>query len=164
VAFADQSFIDSWMALPQLVIIRDDVTVKDERSETSYRCEIGTFLPLVEAGEAWWKAEVATVGKGRKAQSSLTRISREAAGRFPLPFNRENIALIGNQLAGQPSGWAGLLGNAPRFFPAFRDLAAAHLGRPDCVRFAAVGSLGKTAMGKGGCDRAPGSSLSQPFL
>jgi len=110
VAIADQSFIDSWMALPQLVIIRDDVTVKDEKSETSYRCEIGTFLPLVEAGEAWWTAEVATVGKGRKAQSSLTRIPREAADRFPLAFNRENIALIGNQLAGQPYGWGEMFG------------------------------------------------------
>ena len=110
VAFADQSFIDSWMALPQIVIIRDDVTVKDEGSETSYRSEIGTFLPLFAAGEAWWEAEVATVGKGRKAQSSLTRISREVAGRFPLPFNRENIALIGNQLAGQPYGWGEMFG------------------------------------------------------
>ncbi len=110
VAFADQSFIDSWMALPQIVIIRDDVMVKDEGSETSYRTEIGTFLPLVAAGDAWWEAEVATVGKGRKAQSSLTRISREAAGRFPLPFNRENITLVGNQLAGQPYGWGEMFG------------------------------------------------------
>jgi cell wall-associated NlpC family hydrolase len=110
VAIADQSFIDSWMALPQLVIILDNVTVKDERSETSYRTEIGTFLPLVEAGKAWWEAEVATVGKGRKAERSLTRISREAASRFPLPFNRENITLIGNQLAGQPYGWGEMFG------------------------------------------------------
>ena len=98
------------MALPQLVIIRDDATVKVEKSETSYRSEIGTFLPLVEAGEAWWEAEVATVGKGRKAEISLTRISREVAGRFPLPFNRENITLIGNQLAGQPYGWGEMHG------------------------------------------------------
>jgi hypothetical protein len=110
VAIADQGFIDSWMALPQLVIIRDDATVKVEKSETSYRSEIGTFLPLVEAGEAWWEAEVATVGKGRKAEISLTRISREVAGRFPLPFNRENITLIGNQLAGQPYGWGEMFG------------------------------------------------------
>jgi hypothetical protein len=110
VAIADQGFIDSWMALPQLVIIRDDVTVKDERSGTSYRTEIGTFLPLAEPGEAWWEAEVANVGKGRKAVSSLTRISREEAVRFPLPFNRETISLIGNQLAGQPYGWGEMYG------------------------------------------------------
>jgi len=110
VAFADQSFIDSWMSLPQLVIIRDDVTVNDERNGTSYRSEIGTFLPLADAGETWWEAEVATVGKGRKAVITLTRISHEAAGRFPLPFNRENISLIGNQLAGQPYGWGEMHG------------------------------------------------------
>ena len=110
VAIADQSFIDSWMALPQLVIVRDDATVKDERSGTSYRTGIGTFLPLVGAGEAWWEAEMASAGKGRKAVTSPTRISPEAAGRFPLPFNRENISLIGNQLAGQPYGWGELYG------------------------------------------------------
>jgi hypothetical protein len=110
VAIADQSFIDSWMARPQLVIIRDHVTVKDERIGLSYMTEIGTFLPLVMAGRAWWEAEVATVGIGRKAVRSLTRISREAADKFPLPFNRENISLIGNQLAGQPYGWGEMYG------------------------------------------------------
>ena len=105
VAIADQDFVDSWMALPQLVITRDDFTVKDGIGGANYRAEIGTLLPLVEAGKEWWEVRVATAGKERKALSSVTRIARDAAERFPLAFNRENISIIGNQLAGQPYGW-----------------------------------------------------------
>jgi hypothetical protein len=110
VAIADQSFINSWMALPQLVITRDHVTIKDERSGTSYKTEIGTFLPLARAGDSWWEVEIATVEIGRKAVSSLTRIPRDAAGKFPLLFSRENISIIGDQLAGQPYGWGEMYG------------------------------------------------------
>jgi cell wall-associated NlpC family hydrolase len=110
VAFADQEFIDSWMALPQLVITLDNTKVTDGVGGISYRAGIGTFLPLDGAGDEWWKVKMATAGKGRKAVSSVTRIARNAAERFPLAFNRENISLIGNQLIGQPYGWGEIYG------------------------------------------------------
>jgi len=110
VAIADQKFIDSWVALPQLVIVRDGVTIKDESGGTGYSGAIGTFLPLVGAGAECWEVKVASAGDGRKAVSSVSCISRDAAVRFPLAFNPENISLIGNQLAGQPYGWGEMYG------------------------------------------------------
>jgi hypothetical protein len=110
VVIADQDFIDYWMALPQLVITRDDVTVTDGIGGTNYRAAIGTLLPLEKAGKDWWEVKVATAGKGRKALSSVTRVARDAAGRFPLAFNRENISMIGNQLSGQLYGWGEMYG------------------------------------------------------
>jgi cell wall-associated NlpC family hydrolase len=49
--------------------------------------------------------EVAAAGRNRQAVVGRTRIPRRAGARFPLAFNRENVSLIGDQLAGQPYGW-----------------------------------------------------------
>jgi len=105
VALADRGFIDSWMGRPQLVIIRDYATVADARSGIAHRAKIGTILPLATAGDGWWEAVVAAAGEGRRAVTSVARLPREAAAPFPLAFDGANLALIGNQLLGQPYGW-----------------------------------------------------------
>jgi hypothetical protein len=110
VALADRSFIDSWMALPRLVIIRDYATIIDGRSRTGPPAKIGTILPLVASGDGWWEVAVASAGEGSRAVRGTARLPREAAAPCPLPFSRENIALIGDQLIGQPYGWGEMYG------------------------------------------------------
>ncbi|HYS43771.1 MAG TPA: NlpC/P60 family N-terminal domain-containing protein [Geobacteraceae bacterium] len=110
VALADRNFINAWMKRPQLVIVRDYATVTDSRWGMGYQAKIGTILPLVAAGDGWWEVAVASAVEGRKAVSTLARLPREAAAGCPLVFNRENVALIGNQLLGQPYGWGEMYG------------------------------------------------------
>jgi hypothetical protein len=110
VALADRGFIDSWMERPQVVIIRDYATVADPRSGIAHRAKIGTILPLAAAGDGWWEAVVAVAGEERRAVSSVARLPREAAAPFPLAFDGANLALIGNQLLGQPYGWGEMYG------------------------------------------------------
>jgi cell wall-associated NlpC family hydrolase len=109
-ALADPGFVTARMKLPQLVIVRDYATVNDGKGGTSYGAKIGTILPFVAAGEGWWEVEVAAAGEGRKAVSNVARIPRAVAAPHPLAFNRENVALIGNQLIGQPYGWGEMYG------------------------------------------------------
>ena len=104
VALVDRSFIDSWMARPQLVIVRDYTTVTD-RWGIGHRAKIGTILPLAASGEGWWEVEVASAGEAHRAVTTQARLPHGAAARLPLDFNRENLAMIGNQLMGQPYGW-----------------------------------------------------------
>ncbi len=110
VAFVEQRFIDAWMALPQLVIIRDDVAIKGGPDAASYRAGMGTFMPVKGEGETWWEVETASVGEGRKAMAGVTRISRGEGRRFPISFDQEGVALIGDQLIGQPYGWGEMYG------------------------------------------------------
>ena len=110
VALADQGFIDSWMGRPQVVIIRDYATVADARLGIAHRTKIGTILPLATAGDGWWEAVVASAGEERRAVTSVARLPREAAAPFPLAFDGANLALIGNQLLGQPYGWGEMYG------------------------------------------------------
>jgi NLPC_P60 stabilising domain, N term/SH3 domain (SH3b1 type)/SH3 domain of SH3b2 type/NlpC/P60 family len=110
VALADQGFIDSWMERPQLMIVRDFTPVVDARWGIVHRAKIGTILPLATVGDGWWEAMVASAGEQRRAIGTVTRLPREAAAPFPLAFDRENIAVIGNQLLGQPYGWGEMYG------------------------------------------------------
>ena len=109
-ALADPGFVTARMKLPQLVIVRDYATVNDGKGGTSYGAKIGTILPFVAAGEGGWAMDVAAAGEGRKAVSSTAWIPRAVAAPHPLAFNRENVALIGNQLIGQPYGWGEMYG------------------------------------------------------
>jgi len=109
VALADRGFIDSWMGRPQVVIIRDYATVADTGSGIAHRAKIGTILPLATAGDGWLEALVAA-GEERRAVTSVARLPREAAAPFPLAFDGANLALIGNQLLGQPYGWGEMYG------------------------------------------------------
>jgi cell wall-associated NlpC family hydrolase len=104
-ALADQRFIDSWMKRPQLVIVRDYTAVADAKQGTVHRVKIGTILPMSAEGDGWWEGLVASTTGKRRAVGSVVRLSRETAVSFPLAFNRENVALIGNQLVGQLYGW-----------------------------------------------------------
>ena len=110
VALVDAAFRESWMQGPHLVIVRDYTSVADGKGVGTYRAKIGTILPVVRADENGWDVSVASAGEGGKAESRISRIPREAAAPFPLPFNGEKIAMIGNQLLGQPYGWGEIYG------------------------------------------------------
>ena len=53
---------------------------------------------------------VASAGDERRAVTSVARLPRETAAPFPLAFDGKNLALIGNQLLGQPYGWGEMYG------------------------------------------------------
>lgn len=105
VALVDEEFIKSWMQAPHAVIIRDHAAVSDGREVGTYQAKIGTMLPVTDQNEEGLEVAVASVGEGGVAELGTTWISRTKAVPFPLPFNADNIALIGNQLLGEPYGW-----------------------------------------------------------
>ena len=105
VALVDRGFIDSWIQAPHLVVVRDLTPVPDGRGVGMSLAKVGTILPLAQAGDGWWEVAVASAADGGQAQIRPVRIPREAAAPFPLAFSRENVAMVGNQLLGEPYGW-----------------------------------------------------------
>src|SRR6185369_304402 len=98
-------FIEAWQKGPHLVVVRDYAPIPDGRGGGKFRSKVGTILPLAQAGVDYWEASVATsAGEGR-AQAVPVRFPRDVAAPFPLPFDAEQIALIGDQLLGQTYGW-----------------------------------------------------------
>jgi hypothetical protein len=110
VALVDRTLIGTWMHSPHLVIVRDYAAVSDGRGIGNYPSKIGTLLPLLQNGVGWWEARVASVGDGGRAVVRTTRIPMAAAAPFPVPFDQEHVALIGNEMLGQPYGWGEIYG------------------------------------------------------
>jgi len=105
VALVDRDFIQTWMQAPHLVVVRDYAPVPDGRGVGVFRSKVGTLLPMLRSDEDGWEVSVASAGEGGKAEIRPVRLPSATALRFPLEFNRENIALVGNQLLGTPYGW-----------------------------------------------------------
>jgi hypothetical protein len=105
VALVDRDFLQSWMKAPHLVLVRDYAPVPDGRGVGVFRGKVGTLLPVLRSDEDGWEVSVASAGEGGKAQSRAVRLPRATALPFPLGFTPEQIALVGNQLLGEPYGW-----------------------------------------------------------
>ena len=108
VALVDRAFAKRWMQAAHLAIVKDYTPVPDGRGAAGFRAKIGTILPLTDEGDDWWEARVASAGEGGKAEERAVRIPAAVAARFPLEFAKGNLALIGDQLLGQPYGWGEL--------------------------------------------------------
>jgi hypothetical protein len=110
VALVDGDFIDRWMQAPHLVVVQDYAPVGDGLGVAVYPSKIGTILPLARAGEHVWEVVVASAGEGGRVQSRIVTIPRATAAPFPLVFNPSNVALVGDQLLGEPYGWGEIYG------------------------------------------------------
>ncbi|HJV65367.1 MAG TPA: SH3 domain-containing protein [Geomonas sp.] len=110
VAFVDQSFIDAWIKAPKLVIVRDQAAIPDGRGIATSLVKLGTVLPLSGQGDRHWTVTVASAADGGKAVARPVQIPSDAAAPFPLAFDSQNVAMVGDQLLGQPYGWGELYG------------------------------------------------------
>lgn len=105
VAFVDPDLVRTWMQGAHLAITKDYAAIGNGRGNAGFRAKIGTVLPLAGEGDGWWEVSVASAGEGGKAESRKVRIPAGVAAHFPLEFGKGNIALIGDQMLGQPYGW-----------------------------------------------------------
>ena len=105
VALVDRDFIGSWRQAPHVVVVQDYAPVPDGRGVAVSRSKVGTILALAREGAGGWEVAVASAGEGGRAQSRAVQLPLEVAAPFPLAFNPENVARIGNQLLGEPYGW-----------------------------------------------------------
>jgi hypothetical protein len=94
-----------WMDKAQVVIVRDFTLIRDKSGLADQRVKVGTICPLVgEKGDAYEISVAVKAGKHR-AREMKARVAKEAAGVFPLEFNRGSVTLIGNELISKPYGW-----------------------------------------------------------
>ncbi len=105
VGYMDDIPVKKWMERAQVVIVRDFTLVRDKSGLADQRVKVGTICPLVgERGDAYEISVAVKAGKHR-AREVKARVAKDAAGVFPLEFNRGSITLIGNELIDKPYGW-----------------------------------------------------------
>ena len=105
VALMDKEQVDLWMNSPYLAVTRDNLPIADGRGVATYPAKLGTILPLAREGDRCWEVFVVSAGDGGKGVIRSVPIPRDAAALFPITFSGQNLALIGDQLMGEPYGW-----------------------------------------------------------
>lgn len=111
VGYVDKNFAAGWMGKEQVVLVKDLALIRDEAGNAFHEGQLGAICPLT--GETGGDYEILVAGNdGRLSGSEMkAKVSKEAAGRFPLRLDRESIALVGNELINKPYGWGELLKN-----------------------------------------------------
>ena len=105
VGFIDKKLARKWMKKAQIVIVRDFALIRDKGGFVAQKAKVGTICPIVGEGAGSYEISV-TINAGKhNARVVKAKVPRESARKFPLEFSRENIALIGNELIGEPYGW-----------------------------------------------------------
>ncbi|GFO69623.1 hydrolase Nlp/P60 [Geomonas limicola] len=105
VAVMDPEQVIAWMQGRFLVLIEDYAPVPDGKGVGVFRCKVGTLLPLLGEEAGTWQVAVASASEGGRAEIRRVSLPKSAAAPFPVPFQPEEIALVGNQMLGEPYGW-----------------------------------------------------------
>lgn len=107
IAFVDEGLAAGRMGRPLLVFVRDSVPLREGGGLSARTARFGTLLPIFGEDKDGFTVSVAASG-GHDAREFLARVPKDAARRFPLDLDRENVALVGNELIGVPYGWGEL--------------------------------------------------------
>ncbi len=105
VGYIGKKLAKKWMKKAQIVIVRDFAVIHDKSGFVAQKAKIGTICPIDgESGGAYEISVAVNAGK-HNVRLVKAKVPRGSARRFPLEFNRESIALIGNELINKPYGW-----------------------------------------------------------
>lgn len=111
-ARVDRKFISKWEAGREAVVIKEQVTVADEKGNFGLKASVGHIFPCLR--ESQGKMEILFAAAGRNGGWAVMRrgyIQQDAAVIKPLRLTSPNAVKIANELIGEPYGWGGLYGN-----------------------------------------------------
>lgn len=89
-------------------LIRDNVTLLSERGLPAGRVHIGAMFPVLRASDTELTVMIPVHGNGGTAEISIAHLSDAQAVIKPLPLLPKLMAVVGNQMMGQPYGWGGM--------------------------------------------------------
>jgi hypothetical protein len=111
VGYLDKKLSKKWMKKAQIVIVKDFTLIHDKSGFVAQKAKLGTICPIVgEVGDAYEISVAVNAGK-QNVRVVKAKVPKESVRRFPLEFNRESIALIGNELINEPYGWGEMFQN-----------------------------------------------------
>lgn len=111
VAFISETRAAELMKKELIIVVKDETLLHDPKNDAIAKVNLGTLFPSISEDASSYKVLAAIQAEGKDARMIEARIPKDAARRFPLDFNQDSIALVGNQLLGKPYGWGGLRHN-----------------------------------------------------
>ena len=101
--FVNQELYSYWINNEWCAIVDDDVTIFDMEGVYLTSMDIGSYLPVAEEKEDYFKVVIAS----GVADCKFGFISKQKAKMIPIPFLPVNIARLLQPMIGQPYGWGG---------------------------------------------------------
>jgi hypothetical protein len=111
VGYIDKKLTKKWMKKEQIVIVKDFTLIHDKNGFVAQKAKIGTICPVDGESGGAYEISVAINAGMHNVRVVKAKVPRDSARRFPLEFNRESIALIGNELINEPYGWGEMFQN-----------------------------------------------------
>lgn len=108
VGTVDANFEQRYQNGRYAALIRDNVPVTSDRGLSLGKVHIGSMFPVLRATETELTLMVPVRGPGNTAAIGTTTLTDADAVIKPLPLLPKLVAVIGNQMMGQPYGWGGM--------------------------------------------------------
>lgn len=103
IAFVSKYFKKQFMNNNYAVSVRDNLYIRDKGFKSIVK--MGTIFPIDKKTK---KYMIATKGKNGYATVKLLKVKQKwVIAKKPIAFTPTNVALISNQLVGEPYGWGG---------------------------------------------------------
>lgn len=120
IAVADDEFRELWQSRPLAAVIKDETLLQGGRADVAtgmprgVAAHIGTVLPLAEYQEdkdAGLRVLFPIRSETGRALWQIARLGGDRAVEKPMPLTIGNVAMVGNEMMGQPYGWGGMFEN-----------------------------------------------------
>lgn len=110
VGTVDRNFAQRYQHGRYAALIRDNVAVSSDRGLSLGKVHIGSMFPVLRATDTELTVMLPVRGPGNTATIGTTTLTDADAVIKPLPLLPKLVAVIGNQMMGQPYGWGGMYG------------------------------------------------------
>ena len=111
IAFVDPGFVEDFRSKSLTAVLRDRIPINSDETGFLFQGRIGMLLPLASHAGSEMHLLAPVADEGRRALLLEARISERDAAGVPLPFSDDQIAMLINEIIGQPYGWGGLGGH-----------------------------------------------------
>ncbi|MDD2566647.1 MAG: SH3 domain-containing protein [Thiovulaceae bacterium] len=106
--FLEQQYTNEIQKAQQIFITKEDIALHDQEGHFLFRSRIGMSLSLIREDEDFYTVLAIKSSKNAQPLFVQTQISKEIAHKSILPFTKQNLTLIVNEVAQSKYGWGGL--------------------------------------------------------
>src|SRR3990167_5698676 len=103
IAFVDPSFIKKYRSLPFVAMTKDNIAVKNAEGLGLFKTRIGMLLPLLKG-----KVAAPLIDENHRAVLKPIALSDRYYQPYPIALTPKKVALLINDMLGEPYGWGGL--------------------------------------------------------
>ncbi len=110
IVFLDKKYTDLWQKAQQVFIIKENVPIYDLDGSFLFKSKIGMMFALIDEDESDYTVLTLSSHKNTQALFLKSKISKRSAHKGILPFSKDNMNMIVDEVMKSNYGWGGMYG------------------------------------------------------